>query len=99
MQLNTSKGRINSIRYMSTYPAHLGIRFQALTPRSNDNRWAKRADYLRDAPRLELDPEEAAKVTEDLEPKSEILQVIDNYVDHYDAAHRAERLFMPGDGL
>lgn len=75
------------------------LRFQALKPQSNDNRWANREEYLRKTPRLELDPELARRVGEDLSPASELMAGIDRYVSGYDEAHRFERTLAPSDSL
>jgi hypothetical protein len=76
-----------------------GMSFLALTPRSRDNRWAQREQYVARTPMVEVDPSKVAIAIREIGDPAPMLQKIDAHIEALGAAHRAERVIEPADGL
>jgi len=71
----------------------------ALNPRSNDNRWALKDQWVRGTPNLALDSQKLPEATRVLGDPMVYMRRADARVDGMDAPHRAERTIQPNDCL
>ena len=76
-----------------------GIRFNALTPRSPDQRWDHREKWLRETPRIEMDSSKIASLTDFIGDPSDQLARIDEFFQRLDATHLEARTILASDGL
>lgn len=76
-----------------------GITFLALNPRSRDDRWSHRDEYLGSTPLVEMDLAQVPLAVQELGDTAPLLARVDQNVDRLDEAHREERTIRPEDGL
>jgi hypothetical protein len=76
-----------------------GIAFRALNPRSADDRWSQREQFLAQTPHIQMDPQKVALAKVQLGDPTPVLKAADAYVAKLDAEQRAERKLEPSDGL
>ena len=87
------------IYYATVSLRYGGVSFLALNPRSRDDRWSKKDEYLSATPRIQMDSQKVAQATTELGDTTRIMKKADAYVAKMDAAHLAERTIEEGDGL
>lgn len=78
---------------------YAGVAFRALNPRSLDNRWSQREEFLANTPHVQMDVQKVPTVQAQLGDPKPILTAADEYVAKLDEAHRAERTVLAADGL
>jgi hypothetical protein len=76
-----------------------GVSFLTLTPRSPDQRWSHKDEYLSGTQGVEMDPSKTALAKQQLGDTKSMLTTVDGSVSKFDAAHMAERTIHPEDGL
>jgi hypothetical protein len=76
-----------------------GVAFLTLNPRSPDERWRHKDEYLRTTPRVQVDPTRVTRLMNVLGDPDEIIKVADAYVFKLPPAERAEHEIQENDGL
>lgn len=76
-----------------------GVSFLALNPRSRDERWSHKDEYLAATPHVQMDPSKVTLASERLGDPTKVLKTADAYSDRLDEAHRAEHLVRAEDGI
>lgn len=76
-----------------------GVTFLALNPRSPDERWSHRDEYLANTPNVVMDPDQVALAVQEIGDAARLIEQVDRTVDRMDEAHLAERTIQPGDGI
>jgi hypothetical protein len=76
-----------------------GLRFMALTPRSGNNRWAGREQYLASTPAVEMDPARIAAAQRQLGDTTKLMREIDSFADGLSGQNRVDRTILAADGL
>lgn len=76
-----------------------GINFLALNPRSADDRWSHRDEYLARTPLVQMDPGRISLAITEIGDAAPLLQRVDRHADGLDAAHREERTIRAEDGI
>lgn len=76
-----------------------GINFLALNPRSADDRWSHRDEYLQRTPFVEMDPGRVELALGEIGDAVPLIERIDHQTERMDAAHIDERTILAGDGI
>jgi hypothetical protein len=76
-----------------------GVALLALTPRSRDDRWRHKSEYLAATPRLQLDPRQLTPAVNELGSTDAIIQTGDGRAARMDAAQIAEHSIQETDGF
>jgi len=76
-----------------------GLTFLALNPRSADERWSHRDEFLANTPSVAMDPDQVALAVSEIGDAASLIEQVDHTVDRMDEAHLAERTILPGDGI
>jgi hypothetical protein len=87
------------IYYAIVEPREGGVALLALTPRSRDERWSHRGEYILTTPRLQLDPQQITRAMNELGDTAPIIQAGDVRAATLDAAQVAERAIQETDGF
>ena len=86
--------------YFATIGMHWGgITFLALNPRSRDDRWAQRDQYLSSVPMVMMDPGQIPMAVHEIGNAQELIMRVDQNMDRLDPEHQAEHLVQASDGL
>jgi hypothetical protein len=76
-----------------------GINFLALNPRSHDDRWTHRDEYVSGTPFVEMDPEQLSLALGEIGDAAPLIERIDRQTERMDPAHLEERTVLATDGI